>query len=228
LYENRSVSPRTAWRWIDVGAGDLAVSLSLRPAAAVSGTVTFKNGARPGGTLVLDLICESGRHWASVTAEPDGSFSFPVVRPGKYRISVSGAGYYAAAIRSGDAVLPDGVVNVEDGVETRLGIVASNEGGRLKGFATRDDQPAANMLVAAVPSDPARTYFTYGFQTDSDGSFDWPALPAGDYLLFAVDDPTVAFADAEAIKPYLAQAKPIRIEPGKVYEERVPIQAIAK
>jgi hypothetical protein len=119
-------------------------------------------------------------------------------------------------------------VNIEDGAELRLSIVASNKSVRFRGFATRDDQPLGNMLVVIVPRDPVSAYSNQGYQTDSDGSFDWPALPAGDYLLFAVDDPTIAYADPETVKPYLSQAKQIRIEPGKVLEERVPVQAVVK
>jgi hypothetical protein len=66
------------------------------------------------------------------------------------------------------------------------------------------------------------------FQTDSDGSFDLGPLGVGDYLLFAVDDPTIAWADPETVKPYLAQAKQIHIELGKVLEERVPVQPAGK
>jgi len=191
--------------------------------------VIFKDGtSQPRGTLVLRLQRELGDMWISQTVGRDGSFRIPRIEPGKFHVEIYGAGYYVESIRAGDAVLPGGVVNIEDGVETRLSIMASNESGRLKGFATRDDQPVANMLVVLALRDPASGKPNQGFQTDSDGSFDWPAMPPGDYLLFAVDDPTIAFADAETIKPYLSQAKSIRIEAGKVYEERVPAQVVAK
>ncbi len=229
LSNTGTANPLVAQQWIDVGAGDMAVSLSLHPPASVRGNVTLKSGgARPGGTLVVHLSREAGNTSVSMAVGTDGGFSVPRIEPGKYRVFVSGAGYYAETIRAGDTALPDGVVNIEDGVESRLNIVASNESGRLKGYATRDDQPVANMLVVLVPRDPASGYPNQPFQTDSDGSFDWPPTRAGDYLLFAVDDPTVAWADPQTVRPYLSQAKSIRIEPGKVTEERVPVQAAAR
>jgi len=219
----------TAHQWVDVGAGDLTVTIVSRPPASVTGKVIFKDGtSQPRGTLVLRLQRELGDMWISQTVKPDGSFHIQRIEPGRFHVEIYGAGYYVESIRAGDAVLPGGVVNIEDGVETRLSIMASNESGRLKGFATRDDQPVANMLVVLALRDPASGKPNQGFQADSDGSFDWPAMPPGDYLLFAVDDPTIAFADAETIKPYLSQAKSIRIEAGKVYEERVPAQVVAK
>lgn len=226
LSSSGTTNPLTAQQWVDVGAGDMTVSLSLHPPAAVHGNVTLKNaGARPSGTLVVHLSRETGGKSLSMAVGTDGSFSFLRVEPGKYRVSISGAGYYAETIRAGDAVLPDGVTNVEDGVESRLSILAGNDNGRLKGFAARDDQPVAHMLVILVPRGPVSGHPIRGFQTESDGSFDWPAIRAGDYLLFAVDDPTIAYADPETVKPYLPQAKSIRIEPGKILEERVPVQA---
>lgn len=219
----------TAERWVDVGAGDIAVSLSLHPAAAVSGRLTLKaNAAPPPRPLTVVLSPESNGRSASATVGSDGTFRISNVAPGKYHVYATGGYYHAETVRTGDGALPAGLLNVEDGAEYRVDIVASNETGRLKGFATRDDRPVANMLVILMPADSSSGYPNLGFQTDSDGSFDWTTMRAGDYLLFAIDDPTIAYADAEAVRPYLSQAKSIRIEPGKVYEERVPVQATAK
>jgi hypothetical protein len=218
-----------AERWIDVGAGETAVSLSLHPAAAVSGKVTFKaNLAPPTRPLTVVLSPESAGKSASATVGPDGTFRMSNVAPGKYHVYATGGYYHAETARIGDGVLAAGLLNIQDGTESHVDIVASDEIGRLKGFATRDDRPAADMLVVLMPADPASGYPNQGFQTDSDGSFDWPVLRAGDYLLFAVDDPTIAYADPQTVKPYLSQAKSIRVEPGKVLEERVPVQAFAK
>jgi hypothetical protein len=146
------------------------------------------------------------------------------VRAGKYHVLIPEGDKYPETIQAGNALLADGLVSVQDGVETKLSIVVNAGSGGLKGFAVRDGRPVANMLVGLVPTGAASGSPNQGWQTDSDGSFDWTTLRAGDYLLFAVDDPTIAYADAAAIKPYLAQAKAIRIEPGKVLEERVPVQ----
>jgi hypothetical protein len=219
----------TAERWIDVGAGDITVSLSLHQAAAVSGRLTIKaNVAPPARPLTVRLIPELNGEMSSAAIEADGSFRLLRVHPGKYRVAVSGGGYYAETVSSGDAALTGGLLNIEDGAESRLNIVANHESGRVKGYATRDDQPVANMLVVLVPRDPASGYVNQPFQTDSDGSFDLGPLGVGDYLLFAVDDPTIAWADPETVKPYLAQAKQIHIELGKVLEERVPVQPAVK
>jgi hypothetical protein len=37
------------------------------------------------------------------------------------------------------------------------------------------------------------------FQTDSDGSFDYKDVPAGDYVLFAVEDTSFEYANPAAV-----------------------------
>jgi hypothetical protein len=229
LFDARPAVPIMAERSIDVGAGDITVSLSLRPPTTVAGKVIFENnGVRPAGVLVIRLEEESGKWYTTGAVKPDGSFRMSPVRPGKYRVSAYGGAYHIDTVRVGDVPLVGEVLNVEDGADVRLNVVVTNESGRLKGFAVRDGRPMENMLIVLVPAGGRAGYANQGFQTDSDGSFDWPTLSAGDYLLVAVDDPTIAYADADAVKPYLAQAKPIHIEPGKTYEENVPVQPMVK
>ena len=223
LSDEDAANPRVAEQWIDVGPGKTAVSLSLRPAAVVTGKVTFKSGSPGMVGLAQDTNGEA--QWAQVVQ--DGTFRIASVPAGKYHVMISGNSY-PEIVRAGDEVLPDGVVDVREGVETKLSIVVNSGSGSVKGFAVRDGRPVANMLVVLVPTGAAGGYPNQGWQTDSDGSFDWTSMRAGDYLLFAVDDPTIAFADADVIKPYLSQAKAIRIEPGKTCEERVPVQSTGK
>jgi hypothetical protein len=213
-------NPGIAEQWVDVGPGETAVSLSLHPGAAVSGKVTCKGGSV--GSIALSQDPYRQPQYAAVG--PDGAFRITSVRAGKYHVLIPEGDKYPETIQAGNALLADGLVSVQDGVETKLSIVVNAGSGGLKGFAVRDGRPVANMLVGLVPTGAASGSPNQGWQTDSDGSFDWTTLRAGDYLLFAVDDPTIAYADAAAIKPYLAQAKAIRIEPGKVLEERVPVQ----
>lgn len=229
LFDTAPEVPIMAEKWFDVGAADMTVPLTLRPPSAVSGRVTFKGGAaRPSGTLIVRLERVEDGSWMTSMVRQDGAFRVSPVRPGKHRISLYGAGCYPATIASGDTALPDGVVTVEDGAEARVKIEASNETGRVRGFAMRDDRPVDSVMVVLVPRDLAGGFSNQIYQTDSDGSFDWTTMRAGDYLLFGVDDPTIACADADTVKPYLAKATSIHIEPGKVLDERVPVQPTAK
>ena len=224
LSSGNEADARVAEQWVDVGPGETAVSLSLHAGAVVSGKVTVRNGSA--GSLILSRDPFSQQEATPIAQ--DGTFRFGSVPAGQYHVVIPGSDIHPETIEVADELVADGVVNIRDGVETKLSIVANSGSGAVKGFAVRDGRPAANMLVVLVPTGAAGGYPNQGWQTDSDGSFDWTSMRAGDYLLFAVDDPGIAFADADAIKPYLARAKPIHIEPGKTYEERVPVQASAK
>ena len=45
----------------------------------------------------------------------------------------------------------------------------------------------------------------------------------GDYLLFAVEDTGLEYANPTAMRPYLSKAKPVHIEAHSVYSERIPL-----
>ena len=78
-------------------------------------------------------------------------------------------------------------------------------------------------MVLAAPMDSAGPYASRGFQSDSDGSFDFQNVPTGAYFLFAVEDLTLEYANPATIRPYLGNAKPIRVEPHGTYSEQIPL-----
>lgn len=64
--------------------------------------------------------------------------------------------------------------------------------------------------------------FSYqAFQTDSDGSFGLTAVPLGEYVLFAVGDLELEYANLEIVQPYLTRGKRVQIESHGVETESV-------
>jgi hypothetical protein len=103
-------------------------------------------------------------------------------------------------------------------------MVVSGETGRLQGFVMRGEKPAEGVLAVLAPAtETADPFAYYGFQTESGGSFDDGDIPAGEYLLFATDDPRLEYTNPAATRPYLANAKRIRIQPRGSYSERIPL-----
>jgi len=209
---------------VDVGGGDLQIKVSPLPAPDVTGTIQMKNATmRPRGTVVVRLLNISTRAISPAAMHSDGTFSFPRVTPGKYRILLAGAdGYFASEIRVEGAEYRNGVVDLTAGSATVLHIVASDQTGRVEGFAMRNGQPAEGMLVLLAPqSDEPTALQAHGFQTDSDGSFDYRDIPAGDYFLFAVADSQIEYADREAIRRYFAGATRVHLEAHGSVSERI-------
>jgi hypothetical protein len=192
------------------------VDIALHPVASVSGRLLIKESAKkPTGSTVLVLTRDGATYSASV--REDGSFRFPNVLPGKYRVGVrSPAGYIAAR--------PEGSVWVEvsDGQSVSLPLVLSDETGNIGGFVKSADKPIGGVMVVLRPAPGAPAdQLPRAFQTESDGSYDLRNVPAGNYLLFAIEDTGVEYANAEAVRAYLEAAKPITIEARKSMVEDV-------
>ena len=153
----------------------------------------------------------------------DGSFSVPNVTPGKYRIAVSG-GYVATALEVTGTSLHDSVLELNLEERAIVTVTASSDVGEIKGLVVRGEQPveAAMAVLVSVREGPGASV-PRGFQTDSDGSFDYQNIPAGDYFLFASGDTLFEYSNLEAIHPYLATAKHIHLESQATLSERIAI-----
>jgi hypothetical protein len=116
------------------------------------------------------------------------------------------------------------MLDVPAGAAVQLHIVASDETGRVQGFAINDTHAQEGALVVLAPRNPrAKAHEYHGFQSDSDGSFDFRNVRAGDYLLFAVDDLDLEYARRAAIQAYLANARAIHVDPRGKVREQIPI-----
>ncbi len=127
------------------------------------------------------------------------------------------------------APLKDGVVDLTVNTAVNLKIVASDETGRIKGFAMDGDKPAPAVMVVLAPPAESHDPANYrGFQTESDGSFDYVNIPAGDYLIFAVDRLDIEYTNPDVVRPYLSSAMAVHLPAHGVVEQRVPLSAAPK
>jgi len=213
---------------IDVNGADIEVQLTLRPTSRVSGTVRMKNpAAKPRGSILVGLHTQAGAA-AGAAVRPDGSFSFPSIPRGKYRPILTGVdGYFASEIRADGAAFRDGRLELAPDSTVTLNLVASDETGLIQGFVVRGDQPVAEAMAVLAPQKETTDSSAYlGCQTESDGSFEFPNVPAGDYFLFAVEDTGLEYTNPAVIRPHLPSAKRIRVEPHGSSSERIPLETI--
>jgi hypothetical protein len=214
---------------IDVSGSDIDVKLSPKPYPSVAGTVRLKNpGAKPKGSILASLVSEETGSAISTAVRADGAFLFPSVAPRKYRLAIHGTdGYFASDVHVDGAPYNNGVLELTEGQAVTVRMVASDETGRVGGFAMSGEQAVMGAFVLLVPAVETGDWHTYHcFQTDSDGSYDFLNIPAGDYLLFAVED-LIEYANPKAVQPYLSAAKPLRVEPHGSYSERIPLVKLA-
>jgi hypothetical protein len=87
-------------------------------------------------------------------------------------------------------------------------------------------RPAEAVMAVLAPVEEPQNPGRYrGYQTESDGSFNFTNVPAGRYYLFAVDDTAFEYASPTTIRPYAADARVVTIESHGSSTERIPITA---
>jgi 5-hydroxyisourate hydrolase-like protein (transthyretin family) len=212
---------------LDVNGSNVTVELAMRRAPTVTGTIQFKNPSAKRGSLFARLIRNDTNSVLATAVHADGSFTFPSVAAQRYRFAIGNSdGLFASEIRVEGADIRDGVMDFVEGQSVTLRIVASDETGRVKGFAMQGGKPAAGvMVVFALATESAGQATNRGFFTDTDGSFDLEALRSGDYLAFATEDAEIEYQNPAATRPYLAIAKPIHVGAHGTYSLDLPVTA---
>ena len=226
---SRGASDLLGRQVIGVNGLDVSVELPVRPTPTVSGTVQLKNPkAKLPGSLLASRAREDTGAVISTVVRPDGSFVFRSVTAAKWRPAIRGAeGYFASDVHVEGADFRDGVMDLLEGESVTLRLTASDETGRLQGFVMRGDAAVEGVLVVLAPASGAHDQVRYrGFQTDSDGSFDFKGVPAEDYLLFAVEDTEIEYANPAAVRRYLGNARRVHVEAHGVYSEKIPLTEV--
>jgi hypothetical protein len=197
------------WAQVDVeiGGDDLTgVTLALQLAPQVTGRIVFdastlrapSDASSIGVALHPVADAERGSNGLTGaipgTTRADGTFEFPAVIPGAYRLSAAATGGWWArsAIVNGQDVL-DGVLSVgaggASGVALTLSDRPSSIAGTLQGTGGR---PAPDYYMVVFPSDralwraPSRR--VQSTRPATNGAFELRDLPPGTYFLAALTD----------------------------------------
>jgi len=212
--EGRNGSTAIARRMIEVGSADLSVEVALTTRPSVSGTVKFP-GKRPSRTVYIRLVDESNNATVSRVLDANDAFQFEAMQPGRHRILLTSAdGFFAAAVEVKGAPAKGVLIDLQPGAQVKADILASDEIGTVKGFVMDGDKPAAGVLAVLAPvKDTGDPGDFRSFQTDSDGSFDYQLVRAGDYILFAADRLDLEYRNPAAVRDYLASGTPVRVAP---------------
>jgi len=148
----------------------------------------------------------------------------PSIRVSAWRIAV---GYFGSKVKVKGSALRDGLIEIADGDTASVAVTASDETGSVSGFVKSGDQAVAGVLAVLAPADGGVSLRYRGFQTESDGSFDFRNVPAGEDKFFAVEDTGFEYSNAELVRPCLASATPVRIEAHKALSQDI-VLVVAK
>jgi hypothetical protein len=210
---------------VDLAGGEATVSVIFQLPPKITGVVTYKNGIKPRGTPYVTMVNETTNTAVGLPINSDGIFEYAYPPIARFRPVIGGvAGFFISQMSASGTEIRDGAFELMEGSPVELKIEASDESGRLKGLVRSGDKPVPGVLVVLTPSNRAPVAIPpHGFQTDSDGSYDFTNVPAGDYLLFTADRMDLEYANAQVIEPYLASATPVRIESHQVLTENLSL-----
>ncbi len=210
---------------VDVSGVGSTVEVPLRQLPTITGTVEIRDSKKklPASTFAV-FSSEDYLSGYRAAVQSDGSFRISEIPLQRFRVGLSGPGVFASEVHVEGAQFRDGVVDLAGADAATIRIIASDETGRLQGVVRLGESLVEGVLVvlAADPfsSDPTRSH---AFQTDTDGSFDFKDMRAGNYWLFVADNQVEYLNEAE-YRRYAAGAKKIRIEPHTTQTEEVRLR----
>jgi 5-hydroxyisourate hydrolase-like protein (transthyretin family) len=188
-------------------SSDQALDISSTTALAeVSGKLVSANGEKLPGSLYLVLEAQEGENLVSAPLESNGSFRLHSVRPGAYELFVSSGEFPMTVTRiaASGATVNGRIVTIGNDPVTLTATVAESTA-ILHGFARQNGKSAPGVFLLLVPKNPNAGHEAWRTnQSDSDGSFDFPQVMAGEYTLLAIQDGwTLNWERLDSIAKYL-------------------------
>lgn len=195
--------------------GATNVVLALKPAATVAGRVWWPPQADvtpPIGDTHIDLVSLPVRRSldlertltnaetivATTQLESDASFSFRSVPPGRYQLRLSAAGgqettWWARSASSGGRNDPNAMIEVGTSAIDDVVLSVSNRHSELAGLVqTPAGRPWNTVVIVVFPADrglaASNSALIRSARPGSDGSFVFKDLPAGPYIVAALEE----------------------------------------
>ena len=200
---SRRAGPPTAIQPVQVAGQEVMVSLTLAPAVTMSGTITLEAtaGALPNGFSGFRINPQPIGAALSMpgTARPGtpderGAFTVSEVVPGRYIIRANGPrGWVMKAVYVDGRDVTDESIEVKGEPVTGVNVIFTDKISTVTGTVRgARGEPGVNQYVIVFPSDeklwfPQSRYIDAA-RTDGNGVYRISGLPAGSYLIVAIDD----------------------------------------
>jgi hypothetical protein len=201
-------------RPLDVDSTDVSINIGETPVARVSIEVEMRGTPRVASSPTVVTLIEKGGPVRGVrTLDAEGRALIPALPAGQYELTVT-KGLGLGVLSLDGVTQTGGLLNIPETGQVNLHIVAdANVRSAVAGHVLRGDHPEAGILAMLVPAKTWGNPLAYKFdQSDADGSFSWPSVPPGDYLMFAFEDGEPAdYADPDAIRSLAPKAQPVTI-----------------
>jgi Carboxypeptidase regulatory-like domain len=205
------------------------VDLSSVSRLSLSGRIQFEGKPRPPDPVTLHVTRPDGGMFVQAPIAADGTFQVEnqTLSPGRYRLGLeNAAGFRFQSVLVKGGKWKDGLLELSEGSNAQVSIIASAISTKLDGTALRDGKPVGGAMVLLLPEDPDHSDLIRRDQSDSDGTFTLPNVSPGRYRLLAIDNGHgLAYKEAAVIKPYLPLSQAITVSAEKQPPLKVNVQA---
>jgi len=212
----------------NVAGSDTLDASMAGPFAKVSGRVIAPAAT---GRAQLTLVADDNQN-ASTELQKDGSFSFPSLQRGTYKLLVSSSRGAAPVqkISASGARLAGRKITLEGTQDVQLTITLAGGTGQVTGTAQLDEKPKAGVLVLLQPASGENLEDDFRMdQSDSDGTFALGDILPGRYLLMAIENGwSLEWSNPAVLKPFREHAEGIEIAPGDAKNVTVKVQPHSK
>jgi hypothetical protein len=216
---------------VDLTLGD-ALGITLDPIETMDVPVTFRTEGQgpafrprpPAGDWEANLLVRDGSDEAVGLQEAGGTYRFPGVECGIYRLHLALAGQklYLKGVTYGGETQTGDKIDLRSAREGGLEITLSSNVAEVQGRVTVSEDESDDLTVLLV--DGANIVHKTG--ADQKGRFRMPAVAPGKYRLYALED----FDDDDWGIPELAkalEAKSVELELKENEKKQVSVTAIS-
>jgi hypothetical protein len=215
---------------VDTRSGGAIDTAEFQMTAKVSGRIVDPGGAvetRAGFVSLMSTASET-LQIPPAQIQKGGTFNFPEVQPGTYRIQVNlpAGDYYVQKVSAKEAKVSGREITVVGGNDVDLTVTLGQGLGRVMGTVQLDGKPAAAVLVLLVPeSGQGIEEDSRMDESDSDGTFSLGGIFPGDYVLMAINDGwDLEWAKPGALRSYLLAGQKMSIAPNQSVRVTVSAQ----
>lgn len=204
------------------------VRVDLSPPFAVGGFVDRDEPRDADGKRKVSGIhlasASDGSMVALVFHEQGGSFLFPNIYPGRYRILPLGfiPNWYLDSVRLGDRDALKAPVDLRPGGPP-IRIVYRPRAGRVRGVLDR----ARGAHIVLLPAEETLwdSQFIRTATVDAAGQFEVGSLRPGEYVAFAFEEAQDmdAWSDPALVRPMLSRGVRVTVRAGEVGEVKLPV-----
>jgi len=213
---------------VDVSADVENITMSVSSGITIPGRIRIE-GTPPSGQnpyARLSLLFQSGGGSLLTAAlqgggpvritAPDGTFAVTRITPGDYKLTVNGMdpGMYIKDARLDRTDLLEGIA-IADHVDGSIDIILSSNAGQVDGtLVDAAGRPVSGVQAVLVPDRLRNRNDLYKTAiTGADGRFTVRGITPGDYRVFAWEDiEPFSYFDADVLRPYEQQGKPVHIQ----------------